>query len=545
MLQLRPYQEECRDMMLSDMQAGEKSIGVLPTGSGKALVIASLIDETVKADPDSHIFNIIHSQELVAQNRLEFINFCPEHKEKTGIYSAGLGYKEMRQITFAGIQSLYKKFKNIDKCDLIIVDESHTIPHKDKVESKTWRSLFEDVAIRFPKAKICGLTATDYRLDGGYLTEGENAFFTKKSYEYGLMEAIKDGYLCKLLSFKTKFQIDTDGLRKTGGDFNQADIEKRMEGANTDNAVAELVTIGLEQERKKWLVFGCGVNNCNDIAKQLTKLDIPCAVITGDTEGSERADRIEQFKNGNLRALVNHGVLTTGFNAPAIDMVAMLRPTLSTSLWVQVIGRGSRLHPDKTRGCLILDFAGNTERHGYLDTLRIKKPEKKEDKNTQAPVKVCPECHIFVPPAVQFCPECDYEFPGKEKPELEIEKERTLFSEEADLEPPFGGMVTSYDFRLHQKQGMPQTLCVRFFCRTKTGDRNFNNYFSFDHGKKRKAEASDMFLKIFGKTAYTVSEADALLRGSLAVVNPRLKLQKNTQGFINIVSVLDKKWKPL
>jgi DNA repair protein RadD len=141
------------------------------------------------------------------------------------------------------------------------------------------------------------------------------------------------------------------------------------------------------------------------------KHDVECGFVTGDTPTNERDAILASFKAGDLKFLCNVNVLTTGFDAPHIDCVALVRPTLSPGLYYQMVGRGFRLHPSKTN-CVVLDFGGNVLRHGPVDQIRVKE---RDAGNGQAPAKECPECHAVIAAGYAVCPECGYEFPPPER----------------------------------------------------------------------------------------------------------------------------------
>jgi DNA repair protein RadD len=164
--------------------------------------------------------------------------------------------------------------------------------------------------------------------------------------------------------------------------------------------------VALGADRRSWLLFCAGVEHATHVAEALRRRAVRAATIFGDTPRVERDRIIAVFKRGEIRALASMGVLTTGFNAPAVDLIAMLRPTKSTGLYVQMVGRGTRLAPDKT-DCLVLDFAGNVARHGPVDAVNPTRPGSGKG---EAPVKTCPECKSLLATAVRLCPDCGHAF---------------------------------------------------------------------------------------------------------------------------------------
>src|SRR5262249_45525244 len=173
----------------------------------------------------------------------------------------------------------------------------------------------------------------------------------------------------------------------------------------TDTAVDEILAYG--EGRRSWLVFCSGVEHATHVAAALRGRGVSCATIFGDTPPAERDRTIAAFKRGEIRALASMGVLTTGFNAPSVDLIAMLRPTKSVGLYVQMVGRGTRLAPGK-QNCLVLDFAGNVARHGPVDAV---KPARSAEGDGPPPSKVCPDCDSIVAAAARQCPDCGHQFP--------------------------------------------------------------------------------------------------------------------------------------
>ncbi|CAK0745751.1 hypothetical protein CCP2SC5_1380001 [Azospirillaceae bacterium] len=198
------------------------------------------------------------------------------------------------------------------------------------------------------------------------------------------------------------------------------------------------------------------MDHATHVAEAIRERGVPCATIFGDTEKSERDQVIAAFKRGEIRALASMGVLTTGFNAPAVDLIAMLRPTKSAGLYVQMVGRGARLAPGK-ENCLVLDFAGNVARHGPIDMI---KPKTAETGEGDAPVKVCPDCDTIVHAAVRVCPDCGYVFPP---PEIKIEPVAAALEVVSSKQSQWVA-VSDVTYDRHEKPGKPPSLRVDYHC---------------------------------------------------------------------------------
>lgn len=166
------------------------------------------------------------------------------------------------------------------------------------------------------------------------------------------------------------------------------------------------------RNRKSCLIFASGVRHGQHVAEKLAAVGAQAETVFGDTLAFERDQRLADFRNARLKYLVNVNVLTTGFDAPNIDCLAMLRPTMSPGLYYQMVGRGFRLYPGK-ENCLVLDFGGNVLRHGPVDAIQIR--EHSSRGNGQAPAKECPQCNSIITPSYQICPDCGYEFPPADR----------------------------------------------------------------------------------------------------------------------------------
>ena len=452
MLTLRPYQQDAITAIYDyfGRKAGHPLV-VIPTAGGKSLVMASFIREVLTHWPDQRILVVTHVRELIAQNYAELIGLWPE--APAGIYSAGLGRRDLgARILFAGIQSIHGKAYGVQQCDLVLIDEAHLIPRA----SDTMYRRFLDALTRInPHLKVIGFTATPYRLDSGMLHRGEDALFTDIAFEVSVRELIDDGYLCPLVSKASVTRLDVSGVGSRGGEFIPGQLQAAVDqDAVTRSAVDEMVAFGAD--RRSWLAFCSGVDHAEHVASAIRRRGFSCATIFGDTPKQDRDRIVTAFKRGELRALASMGVLTTGFNAPSVDLIAMLRPTKSAGLYVQMAGRGTRLFSGKDN-CLVLDFAGNVARHGPIDAVKPSAPGEGEG---ETPVKVCPGCNSILHAAVRECPDCHHVFPP---PELKIEDTATTLEILSTGQPQWIP-VSDVSYGLHEKPGKPPSLRVDYRC---------------------------------------------------------------------------------
>ncbi|MCF6455207.1 DEAD/DEAH box helicase family protein [Pseudoalteromonas sp. MMG024] len=356
--QLRPYQQEAVEKTLTHFRKSSRSaVIVLPTGSGKSLVIAELARLARKK-----ILVVTHVKELVEQNHEKYESFGL----KASIYSAGLKQKSLaHQVTFASVQSLGQNLDALnDEYSLVIIDECHRVSGDDNSQ---YQKLIAHVKGNNSELKVLGLTATPYRLGMGFIYRfhyhgfvrgDENAPFEHCIYELPLRYMIKHQYLTppKLINAAIT-HYDFDSLSKdTFGRFSERDLNQLLkENQRATKAIINQV-LELSDSCQGVMIFASTIQHAQEIIEYLPKTQ--SALVIGDTHNAERDAIIRRFKAKDIKYLVNVSVLTTGFDAPHVDFIAILRPTESVSLYQQIVGRGLRLAEGKTE-CLVIDYAAN------------------------------------------------------------------------------------------------------------------------------------------------------------------------------------------
>lgn len=433
---LREYQQRTIDELYAWFEAGSKGNPclVLPTGSGKSHIIAALCKDALQSWPETRILMLTHVRELIEQNAEKMRQHWPNCP--LGIYSAGLKRKDLGEpITFAGIQSVRTRAKDIGHVDLVIIDEAHLVSHKDE---GGYRTLLADLKSINSNLRVIGLTASPYRLGHGYITD-EPAIFSALIKPTSIEELIFKGFLSNLRSKLTTTKLEVDGVHKRGGEYIESELQAAVDTKDKNaKVVQEIIKLG--HDRKSWLIFCAGVAHAHHVCEEMIKQGIVAECVTGETPSKERDRMLAGFKAGTIQALTNANVLTTGFDAPSIDLIAMLRPTMSPGLYVQMAGRGLRIADGKT-DCLVLDFAGVVEQHGPITAVRA--PPKKGDKQGEAPVKVCDNCQEICALSVRVCPACLTPFPEPERPALKLSNLDIMGVEGTDLD------VTAWTWRKH------------------------------------------------------------------------------------------------
>ena len=532
-LRPRPYQIEAVQGIYNYFGSNTGNpIVAMPTGTGKSVVIAMFLESVYAHYHNQRVMILTHVKELIEQNHEKLMTLWPA--APAGIYSAGLNRKDLgRKITFGGIASVAKKAHQFGHIDLLLVDEAHLVSPNDETMYLTFINQLKQIN---PNLKVIGFTATPWRLGAGHLTE--SGLFTDVCFDNTSMEAfnklISDGYLSPLIPKQTKQLLDTDGVHMRGGEFIQSELQNAVDKAEvTYGALKE----ALEQahDRNHWLVFASGVEHAEHIVEMFQSFDVPAVAVHSKMSKETRDRAIAGFKAGDYRVAVNNNVLTTGFDFPGIDCIAGLRPTASTVLWVQMLGRGTRpvyaegFDLDTVEGrlaaiangpkqnCLVLDFAGNTRRLGPINDPVI--PRKKGQKGGEAPVKLCGVCGTYNHATVKHCVHCGTEFTFQVKFKATAASDELLRGDAPVVEL---FKVDHITYLQHEKAGRPPMVRVTYYC----GLRSFSEYVCVEHEGFAQRKARHWWRE---RTAipFPSTTAEAL---ELA---PRLKTATHLQVWVN------------
>ena len=521
---LRDYQEfAVTKVMEALVQPDCATMVAAPTGVGKSLIIAGVIKRIFDTYPTypHRVMVLTHVKELIEQDHEKLMQYWPQ--AVAGIYSAGLGQKEMYcPITFAGIASIFRQAEAVGKVDIVLVDECHLIGAKG---NGMYLSFLRALKLLNPNLRIVGLTATPYRVGLGLLTDGE--LFNDICCDMTSLEAfnwfIDQGYLCPLIPQKTRTEFDETGIRTTGGDYNLKDLDNAVNRKDKNTlAVEEIIEKGAD--RSHWLIFGVSIDHVEKLAALFNDRGIKTTYIHSKMDDSERDQRIADFKAGKYRCLVNNGILTTGFDMPHLDLIAVLRLTKSPGLWVQILGRGTRpdyadgfdlstqegrlaaiFHSDK-HDCLVLDFGGNTPRLGPINDVQL--PAKKGKKRGGgAPVRLCEGCETtYFHISLTTCPDCGHEHPRKpEDHKLNAQagdQELVRQKRQPKVEEPpqvVEFKVSTVTYSLHAgRNGKPNSMLATYVC----GLRTFTEYLCFDHTNFARTKARALWRERVAFTGY-------------------------------------------
>mgnify|MGYP000978863426 CR=1 FL=1 len=361
---LRPYQQAAHDAAINWIKRSiEPAIIEAETGSGKSHVIAAIAKSFYELS-GKHVLCTAPSAELVQQNTDKFLLTG----EKASIFSASIGKSLRHPIVFGtpvSIKNSINKFS--DKFGLVCIDEAHGI-------TPTIKSIIDVMRDKNPMLRVLGLSATPYRLGTGLIyaidendkpsspEECRDPYFKKKLFTIGGRELIEQGYLTQpIIGAIHGDHYDTLSMQLNSmGKFNANDIDRAYhgQGRKTSGIIADIVNQA--KNRNGVMIFAATVKHAHECLESLPRE--LSAIVTGETPKHERANILARFKRRELKYLVNVSVLTTGFDAPHVDLIALLRATESIGLMKQIIGRGLRICKGK-QDCLILDYAENIDRH--------------------------------------------------------------------------------------------------------------------------------------------------------------------------------------
>ena len=408
-IKLRPYQIKFLNEILDRFAEGHTSVcGVAPCGAGKTIMTGSLIKKF--AERGKRVIFFVHRQELIEQTSKTFTALGIEH----GIISASVKQAVSREdrkkpvkhlVQIASVQTLVNRLSSVDEPDLLVCDECHHILAKSYLE----------ILDTFSNALLLGVTATPQRTGGINLGD----VFTAMVQAPSTKELIKMGNLTRFKYYAPPTNPDLMRVRVKFGEFVNKDLAKVMsEGKIIGNIIEHYKTLALG---KSAICYCVNVEHSKTVAERFNAAGIPAAHYDGETDKSERARIVEDFRQGKIKVLCNAELFGEGFDVPNMQAVILARPTKSLILFTQQALRPLRPDPnDPNKIALIIDHTHNSDRFGLPDEDRKWSLDPNEEKEEDhAPLKTCPECYEVVPLATQVCPECGYVFFTNEMPKEE------------------------------------------------------------------------------------------------------------------------------
>lgn len=397
MFSLRPYQQTAVDAVRDSFRSGRrKPLLVAPTGSGKT-VIFSYITASAAAKGNRTLV-LVHRQELLEQCHRSLDSMDVPH----GLIASCMTPDRSHLTQIASVQTLVRRFDRVMAPDLIVIDEAH------HATAGAWAR----VLTQWPDARVLGVTATPQRLDG----KGLGQVFDDLIRGPEVADLVDQGFLARPVYYAPK-TISMEGVHKTAGDFNRAEMAERMDKPTiTGDAVTHYAKYS---EGQPCIVFCTGIKHAEHVAQAFNAAGYRFNVIDGTLAKEERARRVLDLSSGALQGLVSVDIVSEGFDLPCVSTAILLRPTASLSLHLQQVGRVLRPSPGKQRA-VILDHVGNCRRHGLAEELRdwsldgIKRKGKRGPQDDVADTRQCPECFAVHTPS-PACPQCLHVYEIKDR----------------------------------------------------------------------------------------------------------------------------------
>jgi ATP-dependent helicase IRC3 len=358
-MNLRPYQSDaltaCRNATARGLR---RMVVAMPTGGGKTIVFAHL-PNALGLSPHDRVLVLAHRDELIEQARDKYLRVNPG--EIVGIEKAERKAAPMDRVVIGSVQTLQgKRLKTFlsrwTSPRLVVTDEAH------HATATSYRSIYDTLDISQHGNVIhVGVTATPKRADN----VGLSAVFEEVVYNIGISELIDQGYLVPLRAFRVQTRTNLDSVRTLGakGDFNLGDLDTAVNtSARNDVIVKAYLDVAKGQ---KALVFCTGVDHSKGLASYFERHGIRAEHVDGTTPIDERRDRLARFSHGDFPVLCNCAVLTEGYDEPSVEVIIIARPTKSSLLYTQMIGRGTRIHPGK-QWCTVIDVVDNSRKHSVV-----------------------------------------------------------------------------------------------------------------------------------------------------------------------------------
>jgi DNA repair protein RadD len=459
MFKLRPYQVTALNSIHEALKTQKEVLLQAIMGAGKTVIITRLINRYFK-ETDRQFLILAHKQELVEQFEESFRTMSQIPFHEIGISCAGLKLKDFnKRVTIGTVQTFIGQLVAYKKTDLLVIDEAHRI---EIGTGSQYDQIINSLRSHNPNMRIIGLTATPFRLGHGYIYGDKCAgtnLFPRLTHQISYEELKNQGYLMKLegkVAVADQYQQDLSYVG-THGDYilNQLG-EMMMKPIHLQTAVDAIHEHC--QEFKCICVHCCTIDHAEKLKDLLGE---ECTTVHSKLTDIERYQNMKNWKGGEKRIITSVNILIEGFDHPPLDCLVGARPTQSTSLYLQSVGRVLRISSGKKRA-FFLDLTDNTERFGTnLDHVRVRVPKAVEEKikKEHPNEKQCPECEKRVHVARMICPECNYEWDMKEYEEAlkPPETRDIVFNEPEEFE------VAYIEIHRHKKEGSPDSVRVEYW----------------------------------------------------------------------------------
>lgn len=421
---LRKYQDDAVVQVRVEYRSGHKAVLlVAATGAGKTVIFSYIAKSA--ATKGKRVLILAHRDTLIKQASSKLTDYGVPH----GVIMAGFTPNPRRLVQVASVQTIVRRLKTMlargETFDMIVIDEAHLSAAKS----------YLDVLAAFPTALVLGVTGSPIRLDGKGLGRHAGGVFDVIVPAISIKDLIDQAFLVRPVVYASKTQIDLSGVKKVGGDYESNSLAEVMDKpVITGSAIAQWKRICPGVPAVAWCA---SVGHASHVAEEFNKAGIPALVLSGGSTSDERDKALKRLADGSLKIITFAMLLVEGVDCPAIGAVILLRPTMSLSSYLQVIGRGLRtiyadgFNIDTIEGrraaiaagpkgdrCFVLDHCGLTFKHGFADDVRewsldgVKKKKGKKKDEPEAPVAQCPKCWLVHTPA-PTCPSCGHVYEVK------------------------------------------------------------------------------------------------------------------------------------
>lgn len=427
-MELRPYQNEAIDTILGDIETQQFELLQAPTGAGKTVIFASLVERLLKAY-DMRILILAHREILISQTVFRMREVWPD--VPVSMACASSGYVDLSQTVVVGsVQTLSRRLNELPMFHMVIIDEVHRLqPRGSKGtegefinQDSAYNSILERLLSYLPSMRILGVTATPFRLGHGYIygdkcKPGIINWFPGLTYQITMRKLMDTGALVPFGGVVADdLSKDLYPVKKTGGDYNEKQLSEIMSRTiHLDAAVEAYHKHG--ENRQHGVAFCVDIAHSKALAERFKAAGVSCEAIHSELPQDTRKAILSAFEDGRIKMLLNVGILIEGWDCPKANLIMFCRPTLAPALYIQMLGRGLRPFPGK-ESCLLIDLAGNYDRHGHPDTPTVKIPKNKNsedddgmDEYDDVPLpseRKCEGCGIVVTTRAWICPECNH-----------------------------------------------------------------------------------------------------------------------------------------
>ena len=492
-MKLRKYQSravsDLFDWWTKHQSNSDIPLLVLPTAAGKSVICAEIVRQMWDQWPEFHPRTVVlvPSKELAEQNAAKLRALLP-HTISVGFVSASLGTKKYNaDVIVATIGSIHKAAHLLGNIKAVVIDEAHLVSQKAG-DAGMYRNFLSKLG-ELCEFRTVGMTATPFRGNQVWLTDGDDPLFTGIASRVSMRELLDAKFIAPLVppTERIETRIDASHVGISNGDYKVGELSREVEKYLAKVAIE---ATRIASERKKWIAFTPSVDNAESLADKLNELGIVSAVVCGETPKQEREYLIAQFKSHQIHCLVTVLALSVGFDVPDVDCIIWCRPTKSPVLYVQGMGRGTRISDHKT-DCLVLDFTDTVERLGPVDTIQGR--AKKKSGTQEAPYSICPDCGERNAPSALVCVHCGGKIRDEEVKQLDAKVSyAALLSSQTAMAELIWHDITKVGYAMHRKEGKPDSMRVDYYSGLL---RVASEWVCFNHVGYPKQKAQDWWLK--------------------------------------------------